>query len=80
MRLATRIAKLERRALPEGPSICSVCDLPVGSEDFPADRIVLEIPEPGACGQEQAAEDEGKDCCAGCGRRLVFRVEFDREG
>jgi hypothetical protein len=80
MRLAARIAKLERRVLPEGPTICPVCDLPVGSEDFPADRIVLEIPEPGGSGEGQQPDDPANDFCAGCGRRMVFRVEFDRVG
>ncbi len=80
MRLATRIAKLERRALPEGPTICPVCDLPVGSDAIPPERIRLHIPEARVFGEPDPADDPANDFCKGCGRRVVLRVEFDRVG
>ncbi len=80
MRLASRIQKLERRALPEGPTICPTCELPIGSDDIPPERITLCFPggqEPGGPGEE---EDPSKDFCPECGRRVVFRIEFDSAG
>lgn len=80
MRLTTRIQKLERHQRRINPEVCPVCELVVGSDDLPPERITLHIPEPRVFGEPDPADDPAKDFCEGCGRRVVFRVEFDTEG
>ncbi len=67
MSLAARLARLERQA-PRGDGPCAECGGP-----SPPASYRLEFDEPGE-------RRDGPERCPACGRQLVFRLEFDRQG
>ncbi len=67
MSLAARVSKLER-VEPHGEALCRECG---GAPEQSSYR--LEFDEPGE-------RLDGHDRCPACGRQLVFRLEFDRQG
>lgn len=64
MNLPARVARLERDAPREAP--CRECGGPRPPGRY---RLVFDDGTP-----------DGPDRCPSCGRQLVFRLEFDRQG
>lgn len=81
MGLEQRIARLERLE-PVAGVPCPECGLtPPGFPLARPVRFVVDMPalrtNPPAA---PSAEDTSRDHCRACGQRVVFRLEFDRNG
>ena len=69
MRLERRLARVERALAPAMPAACPHCGQGDGHQP---PRYRLEF--------DGDNDRSGPDRCEGCGRALVYRVCFDREG
>jgi hypothetical protein len=72
VRLANRIARLERRIVPQREPIvmCKGCGQTASGPGPPRYRMIFD-------GEGDASIP---DVCPDCGRRLVYRLKFDQAG